>query len=1377
MKKEKLKITVIDHEKGYIGPSCVRGLQAIGHTVQLMKLKGEEGSNVFDLFDPLALLKEIIPFGPDLILDINGKTCDRDGILLSAYRILNIHVFIWFVDNPLIVLNYGQYNHSDLFTKLVYDKHQCEEMKKLGMTETYHLPLGADDNYFKPLTLDTADIAKYKTDISFVGYSYADKCALLRNVLRNRWVDMPKEMNDVIRLASENLKKGTKKSTPEIYQSALDYFRLNPIYPQEDIPWVINIIIEHESGRDYRAELIRPLLKYGIRIYGNKSWLMVLDKCSLHPAVDYFEDLPKVYNASLINLNISRTQLVTAVNQRVFDVPACMSFLLTDFKEELEEYFLIGKEIICYRDKEELNRLTGYYLSNPAQMRKIAEAGYQRVLCEHTYTDRMERLINIYENMPDNNYEPEEKGEAYEKANLFIGQAYLKLSNKEKAGIHFKKALIPGSKNYICRLNTVGVSFLQNKEYESSIPIFMEASALDKDESSFLLNLGLAYKKTGKYADAEYYYKKALEKDPSNTLIKKSLNDLYPKIPPQPPLEQRGGFALTFMNDLFMTVNKSIKEGEVTHGISLCMIVKNEEANLAQCIKSVHRIVSEVIVVDTGSEDRTIEIAREYGAQVYNFKWNDNFSDARNMSLDLATKDWILILDADEIIAERDIESLRLLCESKEYDAFSFLTRNYINDSRGAVWIQNDNSYKEGSGNSGWFPSRKVRLFRNDRRIRFSGVIHELVEDSVRNLKLIIGETAIPVHHYGAGKSGLSLREKRIKYINYCRMKIEEEPENPKAYYEYGIECCEYGLAAEAVEAFKKVLDINPDFPFVHGYLGASLITLGFHREAIVYLNQGINKEPDNPGLYNNIASAYYEIGDYDKAIIYYKKAIDLKPDYASCYKNIGLSYLKLDDKSHAVESLEKALLLNQHLDDVSMLLNELKKVNLKKPKLSLCMIVRNEEAVLKECLESVANIVDEIIVVDTGSIDDTLKIASSYGAKILQTEWKDDFSGPRNISIKNASGDYILWLDADEKISQESKDMILKLKETLPETRNSSNSYNGKAEAYSIIITSKRNNQINELNHEEESFRSLRIFPNIPGIEFKGKVHEDVSGSLKQTGIKVTPLDINVEHYGYRNDDEIRMKVKRNIPLLMEELALTPDDPLKLFYLANSFYCIGDIVQAIYYMDKARIQKGSAVRNMDWYPFAYVKLAQFYRESDKQDDAVKIYEELIALFPEFATGYFFLGEALFFQRRYSEALKQMEVHQNLNIEISSYPLPIKKMDYLKYYYSGCCLMEAGEYYEAAEYFSKALNIDPNALTLHISLSRLFALTRDLQSCVEACNKVLKYTEMNIDIEINSTKELSKIFDSIGESFEARSLLHEAMESYKTSLVLLADTY
>src|SRR3989338_7693689 len=95
--------------------------------------------------------------------------------------------------------------------------------------------------------------------------------------------------------------------------------------------------------------------------------------------------------------------------------------------------------------------------------------------------------------------------------------------------------------------------------------------------------------------------------------------------------------------------------------ISLCMITKNEEKYLEQCLDSVKDIVDEIIIVDTGSKDKTKEIAKKFSAKIFDFEWVDNFSAARNESLKHAAKDWILVLDADEVVEKKDLERIKEL--------------------------------------------------------------------------------------------------------------------------------------------------------------------------------------------------------------------------------------------------------------------------------------------------------------------------------------------------------------------------------------------------------------------------------------------------------------------------------------------------------------------------------------------------------------------------------------------------------------------------------------------------------------------------------------------------------------------------------------------
>ena len=121
--------------------------------------------------------------------------------------------------------------------------------------------------------------------------------------------------------------------------------------------------------------------------------------------------------------------------------------------------------------------------------------------------------------------------------------------------------------------------------------------------------------------------------------------------------------------------------------LSLCMIVKNEKAFLERCLKSVQGLVDEIIVVDTGSRDKTKEIALRFGAKVYDFNWCDDFSLARNEWLKYATGDWILVLDADEMIAQEDFKKIRWLMEQDKFKGYYLCQRNYSNNNTVAEFV------------------------------------------------------------------------------------------------------------------------------------------------------------------------------------------------------------------------------------------------------------------------------------------------------------------------------------------------------------------------------------------------------------------------------------------------------------------------------------------------------------------------------------------------------------------------------------------------------------------------------------------------------------------------------------------------------------------
>ena len=207
--------------------------------------------------------------------------------------------------------------------------------------------------------------------------------------------------------------------------------------------------------------------------------------------------------------------------------------------------------------------------------------------------------------------------------------------------------------------------------------------------------------------------------------------------------------------------------------VSLCMIVKNEEEYLGKCLNSIYDIVDEIIIVDTGSTDKTIEIANNFGAKVYYFKWNKNFSEARNESLKYATKDWILILDADDEFYPEDRETLNVLLNSEldEKAIYYFETLSYywssIKKEEIAININ-------------------PRLFKSNRRIHYKGEVNNQLVFTQGEYNVTCDD--IKIHHYGYLDKRIISKDKRDRNISILNEQIKNNPSNGFAYFNLGNE-------------------------------------------------------------------------------------------------------------------------------------------------------------------------------------------------------------------------------------------------------------------------------------------------------------------------------------------------------------------------------------------------------------------------------------------------------------------------------------------------------------------------------------------------------------------------------------------------------------
>ncbi|WP_425058769.1 hypothetical protein SCACP_34250 [Sporomusa carbonis] len=301
--------------------------------------------------------------------------------------------------------------------------------------------------------------------------------------------------------------------------------------------------------------------------------------------------------------------------------------------------------------------------------------------------------------------------------------------------------------------------------------------------------------------------------------------------------------------------------------LSLCMIAKDEEKNLPRCLRSVAGVVDEIIVVDTGSTDRTVEIAREFGAKVYTFPWNDNFSDARNLSLEMASGNWILFLDADEELTPDSGIALKQAIEATDVDGYFVTIINYL-------------------GNEGWndtCPDLVFRLFRNRPDYRFRGAIHEQIVDAIleNNSQACCRRAEnITLLHYGYLDRQIEEKDKKNRNLHIIEKELADNPQNHLLRYHYGVELYRvkrYQQAAE--ELIKAANGVDPQtiyYPKLLRYIVLAYYGAKMPEQALSIINTATRLFPDYADLYYYAGLIHFDCQEYGKAAAAYNKAVSL---------------------------------------------------------------------------------------------------------------------------------------------------------------------------------------------------------------------------------------------------------------------------------------------------------------------------------------------------------------------------------------------------------------------------------------------------------------------------------------------------------------------
>jgi tetratricopeptide (TPR) repeat protein len=291
--------------------------------------------------------------------------------------------------------------------------------------------------------------------------------------------------------------------------------------------------------------------------------------------------------------------------------------------------------------------------------------------------------------------------------------------------------------------------------------------------------------------------------------------------------------------------------------------------------------------------------------------------------------------------------------------------------------------------------------------------------------------------------------------------------------------------------------------------------------------------------------------------------------------------------------------------------------------RISLCMIMRDEEEHLARCLTSVQGVVDEIIIVDTGSVDRSIEIAEGFGATILHEEWHGDFATPRNTGIDAATGDWILVLDADEELIDGAR-----LKELL---------HDEEIEGYCL----REVNFIGEeLGVESVVNSAFRLFRNRPAYRYDGALHEQIMGKVDPVGGVCTRfVGIEIHHYGYLEPtSRAKEKTDRNMAIVMEEVARKPTDSFTLFNAGVEFQRIGDHETALGYFQRSFNELASLKA---YYASLLLRnIVASLHSLERWDEALDVISDALQAYPDFTDLHYLQGQIHTGRREYRAAVK-----------------------------------------------------------------------------------------------------------------------------------------
>lgn len=701
--------------------------------------------------------------------------------------------------------------------------------------------------------------------------------------------------------------------------------------------------------------------------------------------------------------------------------------------------------------------------------------------------------------------------------------------------------------------------------------------------------------------------------------------------------------------------------------ISAVYIAKNEAKNIARSLDSIKDSVDELILVDTGSNDDTVEIFKSYGGKVFLRKWDDDFSAPRNLALSKATGDWIIILDADESFSKETRQNIKAVLKSCSPEAKGLLI-NMVNYDKDTGDILDEFC--------------ALRIVRNIEGLNYKGRIHERLyigDNTFYDAQRVI-KKLLSIDHTGYSASiSVEKNQRNLRMIQEAIAAGDPEDRYYTNLYEtYGalgdMEKSLYYAQLDVGRGRQKITYASRSYRGLLAYYSRDTSLAGkLYR--LKYAQQGAKDFSELPDFHAEYSEALYQLGCYGKAKEEIELALSLLKDYD------GIEPCLLTDKMIPVmEKRQKEIeeLAEKHSD----------------VKISACVIVKNEGNNIFSWLENVSVFADEIIINDTGSEDETKELITRFSEEnpdmpmvLVESDWQDDFSFAKNQCLEEATGDWIVFTDADELFIN-------------PEFVNGYIHYVRHNKDLQALFVPMANVDKDNNNRVINYFNALRIFRRAEGLHYEGRIHESIAYGdycLENLNTQVADKSLMINHTGYSSNISYQ-KARRNIELLQKDIQ-DGHDVRKLYrYLAECHYMLKDYQKAL---DNALLATQSPYQPIGQQGDMYwLALNAMEKLNYDLEDKLLIVNTGIKSFSELPDFHARKGMLLTENGHYQEAVDCFEKSLELFEEYNKMVAPTNSSNIMSvlhevYANLGICLHKIGESEVAEAMFKTSLTINP----------------------------------------------------------------------------------